>query len=96
MIPVILSGEADSDIDGILLHSIAHHGQAVGEAYVRAISAVLDRLSAYPEIGSARDDLKPGLRSLPSGQHRIFYVVQSDGLVVIRVLHKAMDPVRHL
>ncbi len=96
MSPVVLSREADRDIDGILQFSIARHGQTTGEGYVHAINGVLDRLSVYPEIGNARDDLAPGLRSFPSGQHRIFYRVEPDRLLIVRVLHKAMDAALHL
>lgn len=96
MIPVTISRDADTDLDGILDYSIAVHGRTVAEAYLRTIHAVFERLSDFPELGVARGDLPGGLRSLPSGEHRIFYVVQSEGVLIARVLHTAMDPARHL
>lgn len=96
MIPVTLSRDADTDLDGILDYSIAVHGRAVAEAYLRTIHAVFDRLSDFPELGAARNDLPGAMRSLPSGEHRIFYVVQPESVLIARVLHKAMDPARHL
>ncbi|WP_448662664.1 type II toxin-antitoxin system RelE/ParE family toxin [Sphingomonas sp. CJ20] len=96
MIPVTLSRGADSDLDGILDYGIAQHGRAVAEAYLRMIHAAFDRLSDFPELGIARPDLSPDLRSLPAGEHRIFYFVRAENVLIARVLHKAMDPVRHL
>lgn len=96
MTPVTISRDADADLDGILDYSIAAHGREIAEAYLRTIHAAFDRLSNFPELGVARSDLSAGLRSLPCGGHRIFYVVQADSVLIARVLHKAMDPARHL
>ncbi|HEX8124932.1 MAG TPA: type II toxin-antitoxin system RelE/ParE family toxin [Allosphingosinicella sp.] len=43
-----------------------------------------------------RGDLKKGLRSLPAGEHRIYYRFDGETVLVARVLHKAMDEGRHL
>jgi toxin ParE1/3/4 len=40
--------------------------------------------------------VRPPIRSLPHGSHRIFYDVFEDRAVVRRVLHKAVDVARHL
>lgn len=66
---------ARDDLDGIYDSTLAAHGEAQAERYVRSIWAAVDRLVAYPEIGIARDVLRPGLRSFPSGEDRIFYAV---------------------
>ena len=96
MIPVTISRDADADLDGILDYSIAEHGRAVAEAYLRTIHAAFDRLSDFPEFGVARSDLSAGLRSLPCGGHHIFYIVEAESVLIARVLHRAMDPARHL
>lgn len=93
---VALSRKADADLDDILDYSIAAHGRTVAEAYLRTINAALDTLADYPELGMARSDLQPSLRSLPTGGHRIFYMIFDQEISVVRVLHKAMDPARHL
>ena len=93
---VALSRKADADLDDILDYSIAKYGRAVAEVYLRAINSAFDHLAEYPELGMMRPDLKPKLRSLPTGEHRIFYVVLADSISIVRVLHKAMDVERHL
>jgi toxin ParE1/3/4 len=93
---VTISRDADADLDGILDYSIAAHGRAIAEAYLRTIHAAFDRLSDFPDLGVARRDLSAQLRSLPCGGHHIFYIVEAERVLIARVLHKAMDPARHL
>ncbi|MDB5691951.1 MAG: plasmid stabilization system family protein [Alphaproteobacteria bacterium] len=96
MTPVELSRQADTDLEDILDYSIAAHGRGTAEAYLRGIDAAFSRLSQYPELGSPRPDLKEGLRSLPYGEHRIYYRYDGMAVLVARVLHKATDTERHL
>jgi toxin ParE1/3/4 len=91
-----LRAAAVRDLDGIFDYSLATHGAAAAEAYLRALKAAMERLLNFPELGAARDDLAPGLRGLPVREHRVFYRIEGAEVVVARVLHKAMDAERHL
>jgi toxin ParE1/3/4 len=93
---IALSRRADADLADILDYSIAAHGPETAEAYLHAVDAVLARLSHYPELGAARPDLGPGIRSIPAGEHRVYYRYDGQTVLVVRVLHKAMDAERHL
>jgi toxin ParE1/3/4 len=57
------------------------------------IDAVVQLLAAFPEIGRPRDELGAGLRSFrPQGfQNVIFYRRRDDAIVLVRLLHGAMD-----
>jgi len=44
-----------------------------------------------PVVGTPRDDLEPGYRSLVAGVHVIVYRVGVDVVEVIRVVHGSMD-----
>lgn len=94
MIRVALSESAD--LESILDYGIATHGRVKAEHYLQTINMTATRLANFPGLGAARDDLRPGLRSLPSGEHRLYYPVDPEEVVILRVLHKAMDPDRHL
>lgn len=96
MTRVELSREADSDLDDILDYSIAAHGRDIAEAYLRTIDAALARLAEHPKLGAPRPDLKAQMRSLPTGEHRIYYRFDGQTVLVARVLHKAMDAARHV
>lgn len=85
------SPSAERDLVDITDYTLAQHGAAQTIAYLDAIEAAFRRLADHPQIGVARHDLRPGLRSFPCGEHRIFYLVQGETVLVVRVLHKAMD-----
>jgi toxin ParE1/3/4 len=51
---------------------------------------------AFPGMGIVKPTMHPAVRSLGCQQHRIFYQVGSDTILVVRILHKAMDVARHL
>ncbi len=86
---------AARDLDEIFDYSVAHHGPASAEGYLRGLYAAMDRLPAYPELG-AETGLRPKLRVVSVREHRVFYRVEARSMVIVRVLHKAMDAARHL
>ncbi|MEO6359577.1 MAG: type II toxin-antitoxin system RelE/ParE family toxin [Sphingomicrobium sp.] len=59
--------------------------------YLDAIEQAFRRLLAHPRIGSQRVEIGEAVLSYPIGEHRIFYEARPDRVLVIRVLHKAMD-----
>lgn len=83
------------DIDGIFDYSVTTHGPEVAKAYLRDIDAAIALVLEYPELGTA-SDVRPGVRSIPAREHRIYYRIDGSKLVIARVLHKAMDPARYL
>jgi toxin ParE1/3/4 len=48
-------------------------------------------LAKFPEAGIARENLAPGLRSLPVESYLLFYRSVDDGLEIVRVLHGRRD-----
>jgi len=91
-----IRARARADLDEILDYSVASHGEALAEAYLRQIGATFDRLVDHPGIGLDRGDLAPTLRSYPVGEHRIYYQRLDDRISIVRVLHKAMDSAQHI
>lgn len=49
------------------------------------------RLTAYPNLGRARDDMASGLRAHPTGEHIIYYRVDEQTVTITRVLHRRID-----
>jgi toxin ParE1/3/4 len=80
----------------ILRYSRQTWGEAQRDDYRRALDQAFETLAAYPLIGQAREDLRPGLRSLPVRQHVVFHRVGPQTVTVIRVLHVRMDAAAHL
>ncbi|MET0372071.1 MAG: type II toxin-antitoxin system RelE/ParE family toxin [Sphingobium sp.] len=91
-----LSRRAQADLDDIRDYSMDHFGVARAILYLDGIEEALRCVLSYPEIGAAQADLAAGLRSLRVGEHRLFYRVKRERILIVRLLHKAMNPVRHI
>ena len=55
------------------------------------LDARLQLWATQPLIGSARDELAPGVRSMAFGRYVIFFAPINDGIDIVRVLHGSRD-----
>ena len=90
------SRRAQADLEDIRDFSAERFGVARAIRYLDAVEDAFRRLLDHPEIGMRRPDLGEAVRSYPAGEHRIYYRALPDRVVVLRVLHKAMDVERWL
>ena len=81
---------AGADIDEIWDY-IAEDSTVEADAWADRLDAKLRLLASQPLMGRSRDELAPGVRSLPFGRYVIFYLPLHDGIDVVRVLHSARD-----
>ena len=102
---IILSSEAEKDFSRILTYTRDTFGPRQAEIYETTLLDAIALLDAGPEIlGSiARDELRPGIRSLHvarhgrRGRHFIVYRARDEHRIeVVRILHDAMDLARHI
>ena len=102
---VVLGSEAEKDFVRILAYTRDIFGPRQEAIYETTILDALAELDSGPEVlGSvARDDLRPGIRSLHvtrhrrRGRHVIIYRTRHENVIdVIRILHDAMDFARHV
>lgn len=91
-----LSRKAQADLDDIRDYSVEQFGPRRALAYLDAVEHAFRRILSFPEIGVIRADVRERLRSLPVGEHRIFYVSEAGRVLIVRILHKRMDVERHL
>lgn len=91
-----LSRRAQADLDDIRDYSVAKFGVERAIAYLDTIEDAFRRILSFPGIGAAVSGLNPPVQSLGCRQHRIFYTVEAGSILVLRLLHKAMDVERHL
>ena len=105
---VRLTAAAEADFEEILRWTVAQFGEAQARIYAETLSAALNDLVAGPTIVGARkrDDILKGLFTLHvarkgrKGRHFVMFRVASapdrDVIEVLRLLHEAVDPRRHL
>jgi toxin ParE1/3/4 len=87
---IFWSEKAEKDLLQICAYLAERNPQAA-DALVGEVDAKFKNLSQFPFIGRERSRLAPGLRSVLVGTHLIFYLVEQDRIVVVRVIDGRMD-----
>jgi toxin ParE1/3/4 len=85
------SGEALNDLTEISNYTARQWGETRSERYIRALDECFGLLAESPFIGRARPELAPELRSWVCQEHAIFYTLEKDAIVIIRVLSSRRD-----
>lgn len=93
---VRLSEAAIADLVEIDAFGAEHFGDDAADAYQRGIDKVLTRLEAFPLSGELRPGYGNDIRCVVHRSHRILYKVESDGIVIARILHHSRDAAKHL
>jgi len=87
---IVISDKARDDLRRIYGYLAIRIPQAA-DLLMREIDDRFKNLSRFPFIGRERSSLAPGLRSVLVGTHLIFYLVEPDRIVVVRVIDGRMD-----
>lgn len=101
-----LTAKADADIAGILEQTAIRFGLRQHDAYARLLDSAIRMVADDPMRPGSRDrgDLMPGVRAFHlelaarrrgAAAHLLFYLADQDttgGVLILRVLHQAMDP----
>lgn len=89
---VVVDEAAVMDL-AMLAHWIADHADLdTALAYVDRIQARFATLAGFPDRGTPRDDLAPGIRSLSFERRQlILYRVDGDAVTILRVVDDARD-----
>lgn len=81
-----LGPRAEDDLDAIWLYLLAV-SERVADTTIDRITATFDMLTENPLAGQRRTDVSANLRSFPVDVFMIFYVVEQDGIQIVRVMH---------
>jgi toxin ParE1/3/4 len=89
---VLFSSEARDDLKNLYLYIADRAGDGRALAYVERIEAYCEKFSHFPERGTRRDDLFPGLR-IVGFERRITlaFLVETDRVIFLRVLYGGRD-----
>jgi toxin ParE1/3/4 len=90
--PVIWSPEARTDLSDIWTYYIQVAGRQTADNIIRGIDHACRLLEDHPYGGRARDEIRPGLRSVVARPHVVFYRVTEDETAeIVRVLDGRRD-----
>lgn len=87
--------QAEKDLEAIIDVTLQRWGNAQSHAYIDTLQETAQILADNPLLGTERDDLSHGLRSFPYQSHLLFYVIQQEGITIVRVLHSSVDVARY-
>ena len=87
---VQLTERAELDLVDILTH-LRRHAPRAADRLEATFEEKCRILSQYPQMGRARGELAPDLRSFSVERHLILYRPTADGIQVIRLVHGARD-----
>lgn len=93
---VKFSGGASRDIIDIYHYSFSNYGQEQADSYFERMQTCLEIIRKNPEIGRFDARVTPAIRRFDFESHVIFYDVIKDYILVVRILHHAMNFVKNL
>jgi toxin ParE1/3/4 len=90
--PIVWSSAALADLAEFWSHYAAVAGRLTADKTVRDVGEACRAIAARPFAGRARNDVRPGLRSIAAGAVVVFYRVGRDERAeVLRVLDRRKD-----
>lgn len=91
-----LSKLAAEDFAGVYEYTLLNFGVKQADCYTDDMEDCLTTLVTSPLIGRECDEIKAGLRRMDHEYHAIFYRIHPSGILIIRILHHQMEPMKHL
>ncbi len=85
-----ISPRASSDLTEIWSY-IADDSVANADGFIDKLHDAIQALAKQPRSGRRREELAPGILSIPFGRYIIFYRASQDAIEIVRVLHGARD-----
>lgn len=93
---LVVSERAEADLREIWRWSCEQFGESQADLYLDQLDTGLRKCGAEPEDGKQREAIRPNYWSRLVGKHIAFYTFTDDEVLIQRVLHGSMDPLRHV
>lgn len=96
MLSYKISVAAAADLDLIGEFGIRNFGLDQALRYHRGLEQRFELLARHPGSGASSAELRPGLFKYQFEAHMIFYTVESDHVLIVRIIRASADFKRHL
>ena len=90
MARVLFTRQAREDLIDIWRH-IAEDDPQAADRVLDRLDEAAGHLALHPEMGAARDDIRPGLRYTISGSYLLLYRITDAGVEIVRAVHGRRD-----
>jgi toxin ParE1/3/4 len=91
-----LSSAAEAELEAIDAYSFEQFGDEVAAVYMRRFDELFDLLRCHPFAGQDVSELGKSIRSVTHRSHLILYQTEGEEVLIVRILHQAMDAKRAL
>ncbi len=91
-----LSNQCVADLKDIFRYTAEQFGSEQAAQYHASLEALFASLGRRPQMGRTRQDIDERTRSFVHQSHVVFYEIEDDMVLILRVLHGRQDPARHL
>jgi toxin ParE1/3/4 len=88
---LIISDPANADLEITADYLAANYGLSRSDTFIDGITARMKYIAQFPRIGRSREELLPGLRSLPYPPYLIFYRIQDQTIEIVRIASGYQD-----
>lgn len=83
-----LTKEAEADLQSIYLWIATHASPITARSYINRIVEYMQSFELFPERGTIRDDICPGLRFVGFERRiSIAFVIEANDVVILRILY---------
>lgn len=83
-------------MEAIDAYGFEQFGDEAATAYMRRFDQLFALLRQHPRAGQLATEFGKDIRSLMHRSHRILYKVDGEEVLIVRILHHAMDAKRAL
>ena len=90
-----LTSRAESDLAEIADYTIETFGIEQARRYRDALEICFQAIADNPSLGREADKLAPKLRRHQHKSHVVFYLPETKGVLIVRVLHENRDFEQH-
>jgi len=89
--PAVWSADSRADLDEIWRYYERTAGRKTAEKIARQIGQAVLVIEEHQLAGRARNEIRPGLRSLAATPHVVFYRIANNRVEIVRVLDGRQD-----
>lgn len=86
-----LTVAAQQDLSTIQDIGLDNFGTMAVRGHMQGFERIFALLRTHPAAGEARPDYGDGIRVFSHKPHRIFYHFGDDDILILRIIHAAMD-----
>jgi toxin ParE1/3/4 len=96
MAPIRFTNAARQDLKNIFTYSIRRWGRRQAERYSAQLNLQIQKIGQDAVFSKPVQNSRSNLRQSTAGRHLIIFEQTDEHILIVRILHEAMDIPRHI